>query len=44
MLHRHCCITRCCIPPTGADVLDADLLAGALLDAVASKDAATRAG
>ncbi len=29
---------------TGADALDADLLAGALLDAVASKDAATREG
>ena len=28
----------------GADALDADLLAGALLDAVASKDAATREG
>jgi len=29
---------------TGADALDADLLAGALLDAVAMKDAATREG
>ncbi len=29
---------------TGADALDADLLAGALLDAVASKDAAIREG
>jgi len=28
----------------GADALDADLLAGALLDAVANKDAATREG
>ena len=32
------------VAATGADVLDADLLAGALLDAVASKDAATREG
>jgi type II secretory pathway component PulK len=30
------------VAATGADALDADLLAGALLDAVASKDAATR--
>jgi len=29
---------------TGVDVLDADLLAGALLDAVAMKDAATKEG
>ena len=29
---------------TGADALDAELLAGALLDAVASKDAAKREG
>jgi len=32
------------VATTGADALDADLLAGALLDAVASKDAATREG
>jgi hypothetical protein len=32
------------VAATGADALDADLLAGALLDAVASKDAATREG
>lgn len=32
------------VAATGADVIDADLLAGALLDAVASKDAATREG
>ncbi len=30
------------VAATGADALDADLLAGALLDAVASKDATTR--
>lgn len=29
---------------TGADTLDADLMAGALLDAVAMKDAATKEG
>ena len=32
------------VAATGADALDAELLAGALLDAVASKDAATREG
>lgn len=32
------------VATTGADTLDAELLAGALLDAVASKDAATREG
>ncbi|OYX65075.1 MAG: conjugal transfer protein TraD [Sphingomonadales bacterium 32-64-17] len=32
------------VAATGADVLDADLLAGMLLHAVASKDAATREG
>lgn len=32
------------VAATEADALDADLLAGALLDAVASKDAATREG
>ncbi|HWJ69566.1 MAG TPA: conjugal transfer protein TraD [Sphingobium sp.] len=32
------------VAATGADALDADLLAGALLDAVASKDAATGEG
>ena len=32
------------VAATGADALDADLLAGALLDAVATKDAATREG
>jgi len=32
------------VAATGADALDADLLAGVLLDAVASKDAATREG
>lgn len=32
------------VTATGADALDADLLAGTLLDAVASKDAATREG
>lgn len=32
------------VTATGADALDADLLAGALLDAVANKDAATREG
>ena len=32
------------VAATGADALDADLLAGALLDAVANKDAATREG
>ncbi|MCP1472380.1 hypothetical protein J3E64_004098 [Sphingobium sp. OAS761] len=32
------------VAATGADALDADLLAGALLGAVAMKDAATREG
>ncbi len=32
------------VAATGADALDADLLAGVLLDAVANKDAATREG
>lgn len=32
------------VAATGADTLDADLLAGVLLDAVAMKDAATREG
>jgi type II secretory pathway component PulK len=32
------------VAATGADALDADLLAGALLDAVASKETATREG
>ena len=32
------------VAATGADALDADLLAGALLGAIASKDAATREG
>ena len=32
------------VAATGADALDAELIAGALLDAVASKDAATREG
>lgn len=32
------------VAATGADAIDADLLAGALLDAVAGKDAATREG
>ena len=32
------------VAATGADALDADLLAGALLDAVAGKDAATKEG
>lgn len=32
------------VAATGADTLDADLLAGALLDAVSLKDAATREG
>jgi len=32
------------VAATGADALDADLLAGALLDAVAMKDAATKEG
>ncbi|WP_010335929.1 conjugal transfer protein TraD [Sphingobium yanoikuyae] len=32
------------VAATGADVLDADMLAGALLGAVASKDAATKEG
>ncbi|KZC79439.1 conjugal transfer protein TraD [Sphingobium yanoikuyae] len=32
------------VTATGADALDADLLAGALLGAVASKDAATKEG
>lgn len=32
------------VAATGADALDADLLAGALLNAVASKDAAIREG
>jgi len=32
------------VAATGADAIDADVLAGALLDAVASKDAATREG
>ncbi|WP_454887398.1 conjugal transfer protein TraD [Sphingomonas oryzagri] len=32
------------VAATGADALDADLLAGVLLDAVATKDAATREG
>lgn len=32
------------VAATGADALDADLLAGVLLDAVAMKDAATREG
>lgn len=32
------------VAATGADALDADLLAGALLDAVANKDATTREG
>ena len=32
------------VAATGADALDADLLAGALLDAVAIKDAATKEG
>lgn len=32
------------VAATGADALDADLLAGALLDAVASKDSATLEG
>jgi hypothetical protein len=32
------------VAATGADALDADLLAGVLLDAVASKDSATREG
>lgn len=32
------------VAATGADALDAELLAGALLDAVASKDAPTREG
>lgn len=32
------------VAATGADAIDADLLAGALLDAVASKDVATREG
>lgn len=32
------------VAATGADALDADLLAGALLDVVASKDATTREG
>lgn len=32
------------VAATGADTLDADLLAGALLDAVTSKDAAMREG
>lgn len=32
------------VAATGADTLDADLLAGVLLDAVASKDVATKEG
>ncbi|MGE4303986.1 MAG: conjugal transfer protein TraD [Novosphingobium sp.] len=32
------------VAATGADTLDADLLAGALLDGVANKDATTREG
>lgn len=32
------------VTATGADVLDADMLAGALLDAAANKDAATKEG
>ena len=32
------------VAATGADALDADLLTGALLDAVANNDAATREG
>ena len=32
------------VAATGADALDADLLAGALLDAVANNDAATKEG
>jgi len=32
------------VAATGADALDADLLAGALLDAVATKDAAAKEG
>jgi len=32
------------VTATGADALDADLLAGALLDAVANKDTATKEG
>ena len=32
------------VAATGADALDADLLAGVLLDAVAMKDAATKEG
>lgn len=32
------------VAATGADALDADLLAGALLDTVASKDTVTREG
>lgn len=32
------------VAATGADTLDADSLAGALLDAVATKDAATKEG
>jgi hypothetical protein len=32
------------VAATGADMLDSDLLAGALLDAVAMKDAATKEG
>ena len=32
------------VAATGADALDADMLAGALLDAAASKDAATKEG
>ena len=32
------------VTATGADALDADVLAGALLDALAMKDAATREG
>jgi len=32
------------VAATGADALDAELLAGALLDAVAAKDAATKEG
>jgi hypothetical protein len=32
------------VAATGADALDADLLAGVLLDAIATKDAATKEG
>lgn len=32
------------VAATGADILDTDLLAGVLLDAVASKDVATKEG